>query len=304
MEISLSSELMALLEELVGVLAKFQSQYLVAIIPAAVFFVIYVMIMASPLLRWSKRFYYTRQFEKSTNDSIVILAHTQPSSLFDMFKLPMITLDDSNKLLLALRDIPKSRKIHLVLHTPGGMVIAAEQIARAIKARGGVEAHIPQYAMSGGTLVALACDKIHLGHNALLGPLDPQLSSGMFEQYPCASIVKALKVGNANRDDKTLILGDVAEKAIAQMKVLVSGIMLDKMGDIKSKELAAKLCDGTWTHDYGINLQRALELGFHVDSMMPKYISKIAETFPCQSVVSYRKKKDKKEVDSGIRITL
>jgi len=303
-EISLSPELMAILEKLVSTFSGLRFQYLFAIIPTLAIFALYFLIIFRPGYAKFKGWWQTRQFEKETGGTIVKLVHSQPSSILDMFKLPMISLDDSFKVMQALKEIPSNRPIHLILHTPGGMVIAAEQIARAIKRRSGeVYAYIPQYAMSGGTLVALACSKIHMGENALLGPLDPQLMVGLFDQYPCASLVKALKIKNINREDKTLIYGDVAEKAIAQMKVTVSEILSGKMGVSKAGGLSSKLCDGNWTHDYGINLRRALELGLPVDNDMPERIQKIANTFPCVSSVQYRKHK-KDESDNSLRVTL
>ncbi len=203
MEIGLSPELMAMLQKLVDTFSRVQYQYLLAIIPTVGIFALYFLIMFRPGVGKLKGWWQTRKFEKETGGTIVKLVHTQPSSILDMFKMAMITLDDSHKVMRALREIPTSRPIHLILHTPGGMVIAAEQIARAIKGRKGeVHAYIPQYAMSGGTLVALACDKIHMGNSALLGPLDPQLMVGLFDQYPCASLIKAMKVKNPNRDDR------------------------------------------------------------------------------------------------------
>jgi len=50
--------------------------------------------------------------------------------------------------------------IDLVLHTPGGVVLASLQIARAIKARKGkVTVFVPHKTMSGGSLNALAADQ-------------------------------------------------------------------------------------------------------------------------------------------------
>ena len=67
-------------------------------------------------------------------------------------------------------------------------MLAALQIARAIhKHQGKVTAFVPHYAMSGGTLVALAADEIVMSAYAMLGPVDPQLG-----EYPAASILKAV----------------------------------------------------------------------------------------------------------------
>ena len=74
----------------------------------------------------------------------------------------------------------------LVLHTPGGLVLASYQIAHAVRIhRGKVTVFVPHYAMSGGTLIALAADEIVMEEHAMLGPVDPQLG-----EYPASSLVK------------------------------------------------------------------------------------------------------------------
>ena len=73
-----------------------------------------------------------------------------------------------------------------ILHTPGGLVLASEQIAQALLRRTGrVTVFVPHYAMSGGTLIALAADEIVMDPNAVLGPVDPQIG-----EYPAASIMR------------------------------------------------------------------------------------------------------------------
>src|SRR2546427_3545955 len=92
--------------------------------------------------------------------------------------------------------------IDLVLHTPGGLVLAAVQIARALhEHQGKVTAFVPHYAMSGGTLIALAADEIVMSRHAVLGPVDPQLG-----QSPAASILKVL-------EKKVVSLDSVDERA-------------------------------------------------------------------------------------------
>ncbi|MFX6190187.1 hypothetical protein ABTF51_19810, partial [Acinetobacter baumannii] len=85
-----------------------------------------------------------------------------------------------------------------------------------------VTVFVPHYAMSGGTLIALAADEIVMDENAVLGPVDPQLG-----QYPAASILKVLEKKPIQEiDDQTLILADVAEKALKQVKATVKNLLL------------------------------------------------------------------------------
>lgn len=75
----------------------------------------------------------------------------------------------------------------LILHTPGGLVLAAEQIAAALAAHPApVTVHVPHDAMSGGTLIALAADQIMMAPSAVLGPVAPQIGD-----MPAASILAA-----------------------------------------------------------------------------------------------------------------
>ena len=93
---------------------------------------------------------------------------------------------------------------------------------------------IPHYAMSGGTLIALAADEIVMDPNAVLGPVDPQLATGQ-GYLPAASVLKALEQPNPNRDDQTLILGDIAKKAIQQVYETVCALLRDKLPEEKAK---------------------------------------------------------------------
>jgi len=118
-------------------------------------------------------------------------------------------IDDAESVLRAIRATPAGRTIEIILHTPGGLVLAASQIAQALGDHDGrVVAVVPHYAMSGGTLIALAADEIVIDRHAALGPVDPQLG-----QYPAASLIAVTEIPGRH-DDQTLILADVGRKAI------------------------------------------------------------------------------------------
>ena len=160
-------------------------------------------------------------------------------------------------------DVP----IDLILHTPGGLVLATEQIAMALcRHPGKVTVFVPHYAMSGGTLLALSADEIIMDENAVLGPVDPQLG-----QWPAVSILKAVEQKKVNRvDDETLIMADVARKAMRQIRELVINILSHgQMPREKAEMLADKLSNGTWTHDYPIGVGDAKEMGLPVNTEVP-----------------------------------
>jgi hypothetical protein len=69
----------------------------------------------------------------------------------------------------------KKSPLLVILHTLGGYSFPSEMIANAIKHHPNKKsACVPYVAMSGGTVIALATDKIHMGKDAFLGPIDTQ----------------------------------------------------------------------------------------------------------------------------------
>ena len=112
--------------------------------------------------------------------------------------------------------------LDIVLHTPGGLVLAATQIARAIQGhKGKVTVFVPHYAMSGGTLIALAADEIVMCDHSVLGPIDPQLG-----EMPAASLIRVVEQKPITEiDDQTLVLADVGRKAIAQVETVADAIL-------------------------------------------------------------------------------
>lgn len=75
-------------------------------------------------------------------------------------------------------------------------------------------------------------------------------------------------------DDNTIILADVSEKAIRQVKATVTRLLNEQMGMEQAEKIAAKLTSGTWTHDFPITVEEARELGLSVSTEMPKEIYK------------------------------
>lgn len=81
-------------------------------------------------------------------------------------------------------------------------------------------------------------------------------------------------------DDETLIMADIAEKAIRQVKQTVRELLQDKMTAEQAERLAEKLSTGTWTHDYPITVEEARALGLPVSTEMPREIYQIMALYP------------------------
>jgi len=223
-----------------------------------------------------------RAIETKRKSRVITMIHRQETmSLLGFPIARYIDIEDSEQVLRAIRLTSPDMPIDLVLHTPGGLVLAAEQIACALKRhKGKVTVFVPHYAMSGGTLVALAADEIVLDPNAVLGPVDPQLGGQQGGYYPAASILKALEQPNPNRDDQTLILGDVARKAVDQVYNTVYNLLIEHQSPEKASELARMLSAGRWTHDYPIDFEQAKEMGLLVSDQMPKEVYELMDLYP------------------------
>ncbi len=188
-----------------------------------------------------------------------------------------IDIDDSEAVLRAIRQTADESPIDLLLHTPGGLVLASEQIAYAVRAHPGkVTVLVPHYAMSGGTLVALAADEILMDEAAVLGPVDPQLGD-----MPAAALVRvAAKKPVERLDDRTLVMADVAEKALRHMKQVVRDLLVDRHGPDQAETVAEELAGGHYTHDDPITVEEAKALGLPVATGLPHEAYDLMELFP------------------------
>ena len=226
----------------------------------------------------SSRLSFIRKIEQERRSRVITLIHRQESLSF--LGIPLrrfIDMEDSEMVLRAVRLTPDDMPIDIILHTPGGFVLAAEQIARALKRHPAkVTAIIPHYAMSGGTLIALAADEILLDENAVLGPVDPQIG-----QYPASSIVRVLREKPpGDIDDQTIILADVAEKATRQIYNTAVQILTPRLSDDQASELAQILSEGRWTHDFALVCSTLTEMGLPVNCNLPDYIYLLMDLYP------------------------
>jgi len=218
------------------------------------------------------------EIEKARGSRVILLVHRQETmSLLGFPIMRFINIEDSEEVIRAIQLTDDNVPLDIILHTPGGLVLAATQIARALKSHPAkTTVFVPHYAMSGGTLIALAADEICMSPHAVLGPIDPQLG-----QTPAASVLKVLEQKEAKDvDDQTLILADVSKKAIAQVKRTAQHLLEGKMDAKKAAELARTLSEGRWTHDYPILPDEAKELGLPVRTDMPQAILELMSLYP------------------------
>ncbi|GAB4138640.1 MAG: ATP-dependent Clp protease proteolytic subunit [Cyanobacteria bacterium J069] len=234
-----------------------------------------------------RRLMTIQAFERSRGSRVILLIHRQESISFLGVPLSrFISIEDSEQVLRAVRLTPPNVPIDLILHTPGGLVLASEQIARAlVRHAAKVTVFVPHYAMSGGTMLAMAADEIVMDENAVLGPVDPQLGS-----TPAASVLKVLEDKPISEiDDQTIVTADIARKAIRQVQKFVRTLLEDcvprrKIEPERIDRIIEALTTGQVTHDYPISVEEAQELGLHVVAGLPKLIYNLMDLYPQPSM--------------------
>ena len=235
-----------------------------------------------PVLRQRRieasRYRLITDLERKRHSRVITLIHRQEAiSILGIALSRYINIEDSEQVLRAIRLTPPEMPIDLILHTPGGLVLAAEQIAHAIKEHPApVTVFVPHYAMSGGTMLALAADEILMDENAVLGPVDPQIG-----EYPAVSILRAVNRKDANElDDKTLILADVAEKALVQVEEFILGLLKGRHEEAENKRIARELSSGQWTHDYPLTPEKVKAIGLEVTVGLPSEVYDLMDLYP------------------------
>jgi ClpP class serine protease len=209
---------------------------------------------------------------------VITLIHRQESvSLLGIPLRRFIDIEDSEQVLRAIRLTPDSVPIDLVVHSPGGLVLASEQIARALHRHPAkVTVIVPHYAMSGGTMLALSADEIVMDDNAVLGPVDPQIG-----EWPAASILTVAGSKPLERvNDETLILADIAKKAQSQVKEFVMNVLLDDFPEERAQRIADQLTSGQWTHDYPLTFETLAQIGLPVSRELPTEVFALMDLYP------------------------
>lgn len=259
---------------------------------STVFFVFFLIMVLQPILTGRvfalRRAQAIRVIERKRGSRVITMIHRQEKrSLFGFSMSSQIGLEDAQSIISAIKSTPDDTPIDIVLHTPGGLVIASMQIARAIEAhRAKVTMFVPIYAMSGGTLMALAADEIVMGEFSMLGPIDPQIMG-----ISAASIIAARDAKPIEHvSDVALVLADVSDKATAQVKRGAVEIMTPRMDRDKAEALAETLTSGKWTHDYALTPAEATELGLPITVGLPQDVLDLMTLYPSpvkQSAVEF-----------------
>ncbi len=239
-------------------------------------------VLLTPLLQRrlleSARRRLRERIERERGSRVILLVHREESmNLFGFNLMRFLDVQDSEEIVRAIMQTEPDRPIDLILHTPGGLALASLQIARAVaRHKAKVTAFVPHYAMSGGTLIALAADQIVMCEHAVLGPVDPQVGG-----YPAGSVLRAVaRKEDKDIEDDTLILADQAEMAITQLRRAIANLLESSMRADIADVVADQLSQGQWTHDYPITPDEARGMGLPVTTDMPPTILQMMSLYP------------------------
>jgi hypothetical protein len=167
--------------------------------------------------------------------------------------------DDISEIIVGLRD---TNSVDLIINSPGGQVDSVEKVISVLKNRlGNYRVIVPNFAKSGGTVIALSSSEIVLGVNSELGPIDPQMNN-----IPCEVLAEA---------HPDPILKKLANQAVERMKIfaakiLKNGMLKDKNED-DVKLVVEKLSSSSSYKSHGavIDHEEAANLGLKVQWLEP-----------------------------------
>jgi len=250
--------------------------------PLDVFWIFFMLSALQPLFRQRTlelmRMRKIAQLERLRGTRVILMVHREETMrLLGFPVMRYIDINDSEEILRAIHLTDDDVPLDLVLHTPGGLVVAALQVARALRdRRAKVTVFVPHYAMSGGTLIAMAADRIVMSPHAALGPVDPQLGKGA-----AASFIKVLDQKPISEiEDETVMLADMGGKAIAQVKSAAQYLLQRHMAADEAGALAEKMATGVWTHDYPIGPDEARTMGLPISTDMPRQVLELLALYP------------------------
>lgn len=179
--------------------------------------------------------------------------------------------EEATDLVDEIRETKKFTWIDVVLHTGGGGAIASERVAEALLAHRRTVAYIPNYAISGGTEIALATNRIVLGKHAFLGPTDLQLYG-----IPAHDIGELESERGIDSLSEELALAAIRARRIVPRDIetvcrLINPAHKKWLERIFPRrcDLARMLSSGEMDHMERITYKRARDLGMNVGKRMP-----------------------------------
>jgi hypothetical protein len=161
-----------------------------------------------------------------------------------------------------------TRDIDLIIQTPGGEVDAVEKLVTVLQARlDSYRVIVPSWAKSGGTVIAMSSEKILLGVNSELGPIDPQMFLPDIGVVPCELVARDGSIPQ--------IVRDIAASSVERMRKLARKILKDGMlstfDDGRLDVVIERISSANSYNSHGavIDYSEARDIGLSVEWMDP-----------------------------------
>lgn len=222
----------------------------------------------------ARRAQLIRELEQERGTRVITLIHRkEPWNKGDDEQ--EITLENSEEILLRLRETPPDTPIDFIVHTEGGSTFAADMIAMALKHhKGNVTVMVPFYAFSDGTYIVLAGDEVMMEKYSLLAPVEP-----LVDDMPANWIMAVLKRKPIETiADRTVLLAETARMETENARGFVKWLLEDKMSEDQASQVANFLVGGVMASTTPITLDVARAIGLKVTEGVPEKVYQLFET--------------------------
>jgi hypothetical protein len=194
--------------------------------------------------------------------------------------------DDMNAFMAAVHQLKRDKGLDLILHTPGGDIAATEALVKYLWVMfdKNIRVIVPQLAMSAGTMIACAAQRIVMGKQSSLGPIDPQIggvpAQGVLDEFQMA--VQSIKKEPASAPLWQQIVSryhpsflNECVQAIDWSRNMVHGWLCENMfsGDPAHVGTAQAIVDflgdhtATAAHARHIPLSKCQQIGLKIESL-------------------------------------
>jgi ATP-dependent protease ClpP protease subunit len=165
----------------------------------------------------------------------------------------------------------KTDEVDIIINTPGGDIFSTQAVIDVLKHYNKPKnIFIPYYSMSGGSLLALSCDKIFMTPISSMGCVDPQIGIWYKGIFSKSSLEYAIKNKRQKAEDETYILKFIA----AQYEKTIRSIVRKIRPELPESTIRT-LTNGKLEHGYRITPKIAKKMGINVQIIDDTYMQRI-----------------------------
>jgi len=217
-------------------------------------------------------------YEKAHNARVFYFIHRKRSlGIFGISLYEYLEIYDAHRFLRDLKSVPENRNLVIIIHSPGGELLAAMQIAKVLKEwNGRVSVVVPYYAMSAGTLIALSADTIYADRNVAFGAIDPQIPAGNNRYISAADLYKVCR-GNSTISVQDRILCEMGRKAMKQVESFLKRVVLKDKDEKVEEAVINTLLYTERSHDFPFFAENLKEMGLNVVFEIPRELRELSD---------------------------